>query len=139
MDNEASTLLKRLFKKIRTVVQLAPSHSHRINSVERNIQTFNDPFLMGLASVGKISNLFTIPDSETSRNHYNLSKTSIKNPRLSEHGEIFGTFDFNATLRAPLGTKSITHEKPSQLATFSRHGVADWYIGPSLEHYRCYI
>ena len=39
---------------------------------------------------------------------------------------------------APPGTKIITHEKPSQLETFSKHRVAGWYIGPSLEHYRWY-
>ena len=32
MDNGASIALKCLLQKIRTVVQLAPPHSHRINS-----------------------------------------------------------------------------------------------------------
>ena len=32
VENEASTELKRLLQKIRTVVQLAPPHIHRINA-----------------------------------------------------------------------------------------------------------
>ena len=36
---------------------------------------------------------------------------------------------------APPGTKIIAHEKPSQQATWSKHGVAVWYISPALEHY----
>ena len=39
---------------------------------------------------------------------------------------------------APLGTKIIAHEKPNQRATWSKHGVSGWNIGPELEQYRCY-
>ena len=38
----------------------------------------------------------------------------------------------------PLGTKIIAHKKPDQRATWSKHGVAGWFIGPALEHCRYY-
>ena len=53
MDNEASTALKRILQKIRTVVQLAPLHSHRRNLAERAIRISKNSFLEGLASVDK--------------------------------------------------------------------------------------
>ena len=39
---------------------------------------------------------------------------------------------------APPGKKIISHLKPNQHATWRKHGVSGWYIGPELEHHRCY-
>jgi hypothetical protein len=39
---------------------------------------------------------------------------------------------------APPGTKIIAHETPSRRRTWAPHGKYGWYIGPALEHYRCY-
>jgi hypothetical protein len=39
---------------------------------------------------------------------------------------------------APLGTRIIAHETPGRRRTWAPHGQDGWYIGPSLEHYRCY-
>jgi hypothetical protein len=49
-----------------------------------------------------------------------------------------GTFDFNKTPMAPPGTKVIIHEKPEQCQSWDPHGTDGWYLGPALEHYRCY-
>jgi hypothetical protein len=49
-----------------------------------------------------------------------------------------GIFDFNRTLMAPPGTTIILHGKPAQRKTWNPHGEAGWYLGPALEHYRCY-
>ena len=55
---------------------------------------------------------------------------SRTNPGLLAYVQILGTFDFKSVPMAPLGTKSIVHEKPSQRETWIKHGVAGWYIGP---------
>jgi hypothetical protein len=39
---------------------------------------------------------------------------------------------------APPGTRIIAHETPSKMRTWDPHGQDGWYIGPDLEHYRCY-
>jgi hypothetical protein len=39
---------------------------------------------------------------------------------------------------APPGTRIIAHETPGRRRTWAPHGQDGWYIGPSLEHYRCY-
>ena len=67
-----------------------------------------------------------------------LLQTSRTNPRLSAYTQVFGNFDFNPTPMAPPGTKIIAYKKPNQLATWSKHGVSGWYIGPALDHYRWY-
>jgi hypothetical protein len=50
-----------------------------------------------------------------------------------------GTFDFNRTPLAPLGTRVIIHEKPAQQLSWAPHGKKDgWYMGHAPKHYRCY-
>jgi hypothetical protein len=39
---------------------------------------------------------------------------------------------------APPGTRIIAHEKPGRRRPWAPHGQYGWYIGPALEHYRCY-
>jgi hypothetical protein len=39
---------------------------------------------------------------------------------------------------APPGTRIIAHKTPSRRRTWAPHGQDGWYIGPALEHYRCY-
>jgi hypothetical protein len=38
----------------------------------------------------------------------------------------------------PPGTIIIAHEIPNHRRTWAPHGQDGWYIGPALEHYRCY-
>jgi hypothetical protein len=39
---------------------------------------------------------------------------------------------------APPGTKIVAHENSQTRPSFSVHGKIGWYIGPALEHYRCW-
>ena len=68
----------------------------------------------------------------------NLLRNSQTNPRLSVYAQLFGVFYFDATPMALPVTKLIPHDKPNQCATWSKHGVAGWYIGPAVENYICY-
>jgi hypothetical protein len=38
----------------------------------------------------------------------------------------------------PPGTRTIAHETPGRRRTWAPHGQDGWYIGPALEHERCY-
>ena len=40
--------------------------------------------------------------------------------------------------RAPLGICIVMHEKPSQRGSWAPHAVDGFYLGPALQHYRCY-
>ena len=68
----------------------------------------------------------------------NLLRTSRINPKLSAFAQLHGQFDFNRTPLAPVGTQVIVHENSQQRDTYGAHGVDGWYVGPSMEHYRCY-
>ena len=78
---------------MRIVVQLAPPHSHRINSAECAIHTFNNHFWAGLASV---ENNFPIYlyclIAKQAEITINLLKTPSKKPRSLAYAKIFETF-----------------------------------------------
>ena len=38
---------------------------------------------------------------------------------------------------APPGTRMVVHNKPGDNTSWGNHGTPGWYIGPSLDHYRC--
>ena len=50
-----------------------------------------------------------------------------------------GAYNFKKTPLAPVGTKVIVHEKPQSCPEWSLHGVYGWYLGPAMQHDRCYI
>jgi hypothetical protein len=68
----------------------------------------------------------------------NMLRTSRINPKLSAPTHIFGQYDFNRAPMAPPGTRIKAHETTSRRRTWAPHGQDGWYIGPALEHYRCY-
>ena len=67
-----------------------------------------------------------------------MLRASRLNPRLSVYTQLEGGFNFDATPLAPSGCKVIIHERPKQRNSWDRHGKLGWYLGPELEHYRCY-
>ena len=68
----------------------------------------------------------------------NLLRSSRIHPSLSAYASLFRQFDFNRTLLAPPGTKIVDHLSADTRTSFGQHGQVGWYIGPSLEHYRCW-
>jgi hypothetical protein len=69
----------------------------------------------------------------------NMLRTSRINPKLSAAKHIYGQYDFNRAPLAPPGKRIVAHETPSRRRTWAPHGHDGWYIGPALEHYRCYM
>jgi hypothetical protein len=67
-----------------------------------------------------------------------MLRTSRINPKRSAATHIFGQYDFNRAPMAPPGTRIIAHETPNRRSTWAPHGLGGWYLGPALEHYRCY-
>jgi hypothetical protein len=57
---------------------------------------------------------------------------------MSAYAQLNGHFDFNRTPLAPPGTRIIAHEKSDQRASWDPHGLDGYYLGPALDHYRCY-
>jgi hypothetical protein len=68
----------------------------------------------------------------------NILSTSRKNPKISAATHLDGQYEYNRAPMAPPGTRIIAHEMPNRRRTWAPHGQDGWYIGPALEHYRCY-
>ena len=67
----------------------------------------------------------------------NLLRSSRVNPKLSAYAFLFGNFDYNKTPIVPPGTRVLAHTKVSVRKTWEENGEEGWYVGPSMEHYRC--
>jgi hypothetical protein len=139
LDNECSQSLKDAFAKYRVTFQRVPPKEHRVNAAERAIRTFKNHFVAILCTVDS-----KFPLSEWDRLlpqatlTLNLLRSSRIHPSLSAHASLFGNFDFNRTPLAPPGTRIVAHVSADTRTTFGQHGKVGWYIGPSLEHYRCW-
>jgi hypothetical protein len=139
LDNEASKLLKTYLHQQDITFQLVPPYSQRRNSAERAIRSFKDHLIAGMCTTDKsfpmhlwqrllLQAVITL----------NMLRTSRINPKLSASTHIFGQYDFNRAPMAPPGTRIIAHETPNRRSTWDPHGQDGWYLGPALEHYRCY-
>jgi hypothetical protein len=139
LDNEALAGFKSNLRQKGIDFQLVPPHNHCRNAAERAIQTFKNHFVAILCCTDKLFPLHLwcrlLPQATTT---LNLLRTSCLNSRLSAEEHLNGTFDFNRTPLAPLGTKVVLHETPPQRRTWAPHGVEGWYVGYAPEHYRCY-
>jgi hypothetical protein len=139
LDNEASKLLKDYLYQQDITFQLVPLYSHRRNSTERAIRSFKDHLIAGLCSTDKSFPMHfwdrILPQAVIT---LKMLRTSRINPKLSSATHLFGQYDFNRAPKAPPGTILIAHETPGRRSTWAPHGQDGWYIGPALDHYRCY-
>jgi hypothetical protein len=93
MEKEASSALKSYFTENDMTCQLVPPHCHRRNAAERDIRTFKEHFMAGLASVDPYFPMHLwhslLPQAEIT---LNLLRTSRLHPQLSAaahfHGQI---------------------------------------------------
>jgi hypothetical protein len=68
----------------------------------------------------------------------NLMRGSAVNPTISAWHHVHGPFKWAHTPIAPIGMKVIIHERSSDRKSWDPHGKDGFYIGPKLQHYRCY-
>ena len=139
LDNECATDIKQAFVRHQVDFQRVPAHQHRRNAAERAIQTWKAHFISCLATTDPTFPLnawdYLLPQCDIT---LNLLRSSRRQPRLSAYACLFGNFDFNRTPLSVPGTKVAAHDPPSQRYTFAPHGTVGYYVGPALEHYRCY-
>lgn len=68
----------------------------------------------------------------------NLLRQSHKNPAISAYQHVYGNFDYNKTPLGPLGCAVEMHESANRRKTWDPRSVSGWYLGSSMEHYRCH-
>ena len=143
MDNECPQLVKEYFNQEEIKYQLAPPGEHRTNAAERAIRTAKNHLKAGWWAMDKDFPMHlwdqTIPQAEISLNLLQGSRSSNRiNPKLSAYEQLHGRYDFNATPLAPPGVKVLAHARAGERATWATHAFEAWYVGPALEHYRCF-
>ncbi len=67
----------------------------------------------------------------------NMLCFSRQNPNKSANQEVYGSFDFNKTPLALLGTKALIYDDTASRASWAPHATDGFYIGPASNHYRC--
>jgi hypothetical protein len=65
----------------------------------------------------------------------NMLWSCCQNPALLVFEALKGSYSFDATPIAPLGTEVPAHHKPNQRSSWGFHELNMWYISPSLQHY----
>jgi hypothetical protein len=138
MNNECSAAVKKYIKSENINIQLVPPHNHRVNAAEPAIPTFKEHFIAALATMDTHCPLQLwdefLPQVELT---LNMLRFSQKNPNKSANQEVYGSFDFNKTPLAPLGTKALIYDDPASRASWAPHATNGFYIGPASNHYQC--
>lgn len=142
LDNETSTELEEYCRQLQPPVhiQYVPPNNHRANRAERAIRTWKDHFIAGLATTDPNFPLEAwdelIPQAELT---LNLLRSSAVTNKISAWQEVHGIYSFDKTPIAPPGLPIVCHEKPkTQRSSWAPHGLDGFYLGPALQHYRCY-
>ena len=137
LDNEKSKDLIDSFNDEKIEYQLVAPYRH-CKYAERAIQTFKEHFKSCIAATDPKFPLSEwdrlIPQTNIT---INLLRNARVNPKLSAYSYIYGEFNFRATPLAPPGTKVVAHISPDKRGTWELNGEMGWYVGPSLQHYRC--
>jgi hypothetical protein len=139
-DNEASADFKRVITEAwRAKFQLVPPDMHRRNKAEQMIRHFKNHFLSILAGVDAAFPPYLwdllLPQAELTNN---LLRQATANPKISAWEYFNGLFDFNKTPLAPMGCRVLIHAKPSTHRSWDYRAKQGFYVGPALNHYRCY-
>jgi hypothetical protein len=114
MDNECSKAVEKHIHANRMTIQLVPPHNHHINAAKQAIGTFKEHFIAALATVDNLCppqlwDEFLSPVKLT----LNLIPFSYHNPLISANHKLYGSFDFNKTPLALLGTKALVYNNPA--------------------------
>ncbi len=138
MDNETSQDIETFIHKVNTHIQYTPHNIHRTNPAERETCTWKNHFLSGIAGLPK-----TFPIANwcclTNQTDFTLNMLwpCHQNPALLAFKALKGSYLFNVTPMALLGTKVLANHKPNHHSSWGFHPLNAWYISPFLQHYWC--
>jgi hypothetical protein len=138
LDNETSHEVDAFVSSQHTHLQYTPPDMHRTNPAERAIRTWKNHFLVGIAGLLKLFPIANWCQLTTQCDAtLNMLCPCCQNPRLLAHKALEGTFSFDATPMAPLGTEVLVHMKPHRRKTWGYHAAKARYLTYAAQHYRC--
>jgi hypothetical protein len=140
LDNEKSAEVEDMFRLRDTEYAYVPPGNHRTLKAERAIRAAKNHILAMLCTADDEFPMYlwdkVLPQAELTINHLRECKS---NPAVSAYEGMFNKkYDFDAHPIAPVGIKVIVHDKPDNRASWDPHGVEGFYLGPALDHYRCW-
>ncbi len=99
------------------------------------MSTFKEHFVAALATVDMLCPLqlwdeFFLQLELT----LNMLPFSRRNPKKSANQEVYGSFDFNKTPLASLGTAALVYNDPGSQTSWAPHATNGFYIGPTSDH-----
>ena len=141
LDHETSVDLINEIEAKGLNYELVPPGNHQQNPAERAIQTFKGHFI---SIINGIDSRFPddawdylIPQTNMTLNL--LQKCGV-NTAHSAYSYIHGPFGFDAHSLAPLGCRSLVHERTSgkggKRGAWGNRGRIGYYIGPAMKSYR---
>ena len=129
-----------MFGEMKIQYQLVPAGNHIRNAAEHSIQTFKHHHVAGILGVDPNFPLHLwdklLPQCEIT---LNMLHASLTHQQIYANDAVNRTFDFNKTTMALVVCKAVIHEKPDKRKTWDTAGINGWYVGPPMEHYRCYM
>jgi hypothetical protein len=139
-DNKASEDFKRVvIESWKTKFQLVLPDMHQRNKVERMIRHFKNGFLSILASIDAAFPPYLwdllLPQAKLT---VNLLRQATINPKISAWEYLNCPFDFNKTPLAPVGCRVLIQAKLVMQRSWDYRAKQGFYLGPALDHYRCY-
>ena len=139
-DNETSGQLERFLMKQGIQLSFVPPSNHRANAAERSIRDVKNHLISTLATADPAFPLALWDELlQQVEITINLLRPASSNPDMSAYEAFHGrTYDFVAHPIVPCGTALIIHDAPQNRASWAPHGTAGFYLGPALDHHRCY-
>ncbi|KAJ1389522.1 hypothetical protein B484DRAFT_301114, partial [Ochromonadaceae sp. CCMP2298] len=132
--------VERLLHKAGVTIQYVPPHNHRANKAERAIRCWKNHYISMLCTTHPTFPLDLwdelLPQCEIT---LNLLRPYTVDPTISAYAGIHGKpYDFLQHPLAPVGTQVVIHDTPASRLSWAPHGVPGFYLGPALDHHRCY-
>jgi hypothetical protein len=138
MDNQATKYIKKFLTKKECDLQVMEPHNHRVNAAGRAIQTFKDAFITALATTDRDFPLQLWDKlAPQVQDTLNLLRASRINPNISAYEALNGPYNWDRYPLAPSGCKAVIYEAPAVHGSWASRGTDAWYLGPSIDHYRC--
>ena len=139
LDNETNKQLENFCRSKGISIQYLPPGNHRANKAERAIRTWKNHFI---ATLSTCDPTFPVHAWDELLEHaeltLNIVRASGRNPLISAWQQVNGPFDYDRTPLAPPGMRVLSHVKPDERASWDPHGIECFYVGPALQHYRCF-
>ncbi len=124
MDNETSHDIKAFITLEQVKLQYCPPDMHCTNPAKRVVRTWKNHFMAGLSGLPPLFPLARWCQLTMQSNAMlNMMHPCCLNPLLSAHEVLEGTFSFDATPMAPLGTEVLVHQKPGRCKTWGYHAA----------------